>query len=147
MLNGYNYLPGGVTELRVLMAGLRRCPPAGQNAGPTGFLRKQGNVLPGSSSIDGRLRHSKLDATPVRTPTGNGPGYFPNYGILGAPDYQGGWTAEVDFVHWYANNTNTPQPLSDDPSNGGTCSAPLATDPTTCNGLSAPSTYPNPAST
>jgi hypothetical protein len=35
------------------------------------------------------------------------PGYFPNTGILGAPDYQGGWTAEVDFVNWYANNTGS----------------------------------------
>jgi hypothetical protein len=33
------------------------------------------------------------------------PGFFPNTGILGAPDYSGGWTAEVDFVPWYANNT------------------------------------------
>ena len=24
--------------------------------------------------------------------------HFPNAGILGAPDYTGGWTAEVDFV-------------------------------------------------
>jgi hypothetical protein len=35
------------------------------------------------------------------------PGYFPNSGIPGASDYQGGWTAEVDFVNWYANNTKT----------------------------------------
>jgi hypothetical protein len=35
----------------------------------------------------------------------NAPGYFPNYGIAGASDYQGGWTAEVDFVNWYQNNT------------------------------------------
>jgi len=37
----------------------------------------------------------------------NSPGYFPNYGILGASDYQGGWTAEVDFVNWYQNNTKS----------------------------------------
>jgi hypothetical protein len=35
----------------------------------------------------------------------NNPGFFPNTGIVGAPDYQGGWTAEVDFVRWYANMT------------------------------------------
>ena len=35
------------------------------------------------------------------------PGYFPNTGILGAPDYTGGWTAEVDFVNWYNNNTQS----------------------------------------
>jgi hypothetical protein len=33
--------------------------------------------------------------------------YFPNYGILGSPDYNGGWTAEVDFVNWYKNNTQS----------------------------------------
>ena len=32
---------------------------------------------------------------------------FANTGILGAPDYTGGWTAEVDFVNWYGNNTHT----------------------------------------
>jgi hypothetical protein len=35
------------------------------------------------------------------------PGYFPNSGISAAPDYTGGWTAEVDFVPLYANNTST----------------------------------------
>ena len=30
-LNAYNYLPGGTTELHVLMAGLPQVPPAGQN--------------------------------------------------------------------------------------------------------------------
>jgi len=30
---------------------------------------------------------------------------FPYTGIAGYPDYQGGWTAEVDFVPWYNNNT------------------------------------------
>jgi len=37
---------------------------------------------------------------------------FPNTGIAGYPDYQGGWTAEVDFVPWYANNTGTPETSS-----------------------------------
>jgi hypothetical protein len=32
---------------------------------------------------------------------------FPYTGIAGAPDYQGGWTAEADFVPWYNNNTST----------------------------------------
>ena len=36
--------------------------------------------------------------------------HFPNEGILGQPDYTGtGWTAEVDFVNWYLNDTMTPQ--------------------------------------
>jgi hypothetical protein len=30
---------------------------------------------------------------------------YPYTGIAGAPDYTGGWTAEVDFVPWYTNNT------------------------------------------
>ena len=30
-------------------------------------------------------------------------------GIVGAPDYTGGWTAEADFVPWYANHTGTPE--------------------------------------
>jgi len=34
---------------------------------------------------------------------------FPNTGIAGYPDYQGGWTAEIDFVNWYANNSATQQ--------------------------------------
>ena len=37
---------------------------------------------------------------------------FANTGILGSPDYTGGWTAELDFVPWYANNTNAQEPLS-----------------------------------
>ena len=42
-----------------------------------------------------------------------GPAYpFPDSGILGSPDYSGGWTAEVDFVNWYNNNSATPEPLS-----------------------------------
>ena len=45
---------------------------------------------------------------PETTIPGNPVGYpFPYTGIAGAPDYQGGWTAEVDFVNWYANNTIT----------------------------------------
>ena len=36
--------------------------------------------------------------------------HFPNEGILGQPDYTGtGWTAEVDFVNLYLNDTMTPQ--------------------------------------
>ncbi len=69
------------------------------------------------------LRHAK--------PTWNGAGYFPNYGIMGASDYQGGWTAEVDFVNWYANNTSTPQPLSDGAHRTANIQANSITDPST----------------
>jgi len=44
--------------------------------------------------------------------------HFPNAGILGAPDYTGGWTAEVDFVNWYlSSNTplNPPSPPNNPP--------------------------------
>src|SRR5208337_4242977 len=33
-LNTYNYLPGGITLLHVLMAGLPQVPPSGTDAGP-----------------------------------------------------------------------------------------------------------------
>jgi hypothetical protein len=45
---------------------------------------------------------------------------YPNTGILGASDYQGGWTAEVDFVNWYVNNTiATYTPAGGSPQYGG----------------------------
>jgi len=77
----YNYLPGGVSLLHVNLAGL----PAwwGSYGGPVD------NPSISDFEIDVQDLH-----------------YFPNAGILGSPDYTGGWTAEVDFVNWYANNSN-----------------------------------------
>jgi hypothetical protein len=42
-----------------------------------------------------------LDCYANPGPYWNATGYFPNSGIAGKPKYQGGWTAEVDFVNWY----------------------------------------------
>jgi hypothetical protein len=80
-----NYLPGGVIQFHVNMAGRAM------------FL----NGFEGTYPIDPVFGASD--------PTENG-GYYPstgtmNAGILGSPDYTGGWTAEVDFVRWYTNNT------------------------------------------
>ena len=41
-LNSYNFLPGGTTELRVLMAGLPQVPPDGQEAPD---LKPKGTLL------------------------------------------------------------------------------------------------------
>ena len=80
-----NFLPGGVIQFHVNMAGR-----------PMFF-----NPFEGTYSLDPVFGASD--------PTENG-GYYPstgtmNAGILGSPDYTGGWTAEVDFVRLYANNT------------------------------------------
>jgi hypothetical protein len=101
-LNAYNYLPGGTTELKVLMAGLPMVPAGGQNDGVAEYQAKEtyfwDPVYGGACEFD-------LLCIANPGPTWNAPGFWPNAGILGAPDYQGGWTAEVDFVNWYANNT------------------------------------------
>jgi len=109
----YNYLPGGTTLLHVLIAGLPTVPPGGQDHG-SNFVPPPLNYIPkfwyfGDPSIP--TTSSTYD---FEIPCMNSPGsasfapafgYFPNYGIVGASDYQGGWTAEVDFVNWYPNNT------------------------------------------
>ena len=102
-LDGYNYLPGGVTSLHVQMAGLPQVPAAGQGGDPKGgYYNKE-------SYFQDPVLGSTFGVAGYAAPgTGwNGAGYFPNTGILGGSDYQGGWTAEVDFVPWYANNTGT----------------------------------------
>jgi len=105
-LNGYNYLPGGVTLLHVLMAGIPQVPAAGKDDGT--FARH----VPGGGYFNDPLFATTICGfepdcyTSPGTGLGVGvPGYFPNTGILGYPDYAGGWTAEVDFVNWYNNNT------------------------------------------
>jgi hypothetical protein len=107
-LNTYNFLPGGVSLLHVLMAGLPQVPPAGTDAGTFGtFIPDQ--VYPNDPVLATTTCGFQVDcyASPgVKLGVGV-PGYFPNTGILGSPDYTGGWTAEVDFVNWYNNNTVT----------------------------------------
>jgi len=109
-LNTYNYLPGGTTLLNVLMAGLPTVPPSGQNTGPTAAYENKETYYMDPVLAPGCDFGALCFANPG--PNWNNPGYFPNYGILGAPDYQGGWTAEVDFVNLYRNNTGTQELLS-----------------------------------
>jgi len=111
-LNGYNYLPAGVTILHILLAGLPEQPPFGAEA-LTGMY--YGDPVATGLPIAPALAplsegfgpygpcDFQLDCYPA--PYGFYP--FPYAGIAGAPDYMGGWTAEVDFVPWYANNTET----------------------------------------
>jgi hypothetical protein len=125
-LNGYNFIPGGTNLLHVVVAGLPQVPAGKRNA-PTN--------LPGGSNqgdpvftpyacafylacYSGRLSANyltgKMNYVPPQTIIpGMAVGYpFPSTGIAGYPDYQGGWTAEVDFVNWYANNSATQQAAS-----------------------------------
>ena len=92
---GLNYVPGGVNLLHVNTAGL---PPYGAYGDPV--------FTPGSGDFE-------VDQWPANYWSVANP-HFPNEGILGQPDYTGtGWTAEVDFVNWYLNDTMTLQdPLS-----------------------------------
>src|SRR5208283_3976335 len=107
-LNTYNFLPGGVTLLHVLMAGLPQVPPPGTDGGTyAAFVPQQ--VYPNDPVLATTTCGFQVDcyASPgVKLGVGV-PGYFPNTGILGSPDYTGGWSAEVDFVNWYNNNTMT----------------------------------------
>jgi hypothetical protein len=113
-INTYNYLPGGVTLLHVLMAGLPAVPPGGQDHGatrygppPLNYVSKfyyfgDPTIPTASSTRDFEIQFMNSPGSAGFAPAF---GYFPNIGILGAPDYKGGWTAEIDFVNWYVNNT------------------------------------------
>ena len=119
LLNGYNYLPGGVTLLHVLMSGLPQVPPAGTDDGVISRFVPEGVYFNDPLYATTTCGFQLNCYTSPGTGLGVGvPGYFPNTGILGAPDYQGGWTAEVDFVNWYMNNSGTPELLSSNPSTG-----------------------------
>ena len=105
VLNTYNFVPGGATLLHVLMAGLPAVPGGGQQVGPIPYAAPKGTYFgdPVVSTTNGCEFGIDCFGNPG---TGwNATGFFPNYGILGASDYQGGWTAEVDFVNWHTNNT------------------------------------------
>jgi len=109
-LNSYNFVPGGTTLLHVLMAGLPQQPPlglefTGQYYGDPVFTPYTCDfeIVCLSKGTYGRYLPSNT----------TGPAYpFANSGILGSPDYSGGWTAEVDFVNWYNNNSASPEPLT-----------------------------------
>jgi hypothetical protein len=128
-LNTYNYLPGGVTLLHVLMAGVPQVPAAGTDNGVISGFAPQG-VYFNDPLFATTICGFELNCyTSPGTAFGVGvPGYFPNSGISAAPDYTGGWTAEVDFVNWYNNNTApttwTALPFSVPPPTGGTVVAP-----------------------
>jgi len=127
-LNSYNFIPGGTTLLHAVIAGLPQVPAATRNAPAAlpGFYNQGDPVfLPYAcvfiqACYSGRLglnfRTGQIGVIPPETTIpGNPVGYpFPYTGIAGSPDYQGGWTAEVDFVPWYANNTNTMELVSGD---------------------------------
>ncbi|MGA2628410.1 MAG: carboxypeptidase-like regulatory domain-containing protein [Candidatus Bathyarchaeia archaeon] len=99
-LNAYNYVPSNTTLLHVLMAGLPQQPPGGK------FLSNEyfSDPLQGGGGTFG-----DCDFNLVCFPAAYAQYPFPYTGIAGAPDYTGGWTAEVDFVPWYAANTATPE--------------------------------------
>lgn len=110
LVNGYNFLPGGVTLLHILTAGLPQVPTSGTDSGVYSV------GLPQEDYFNDPLFATTTCGFQINCFTNPGaklgvgvPGYFPNTGILGAPDYQGGWTAEVDFINWYANNTSSTQ--------------------------------------
>jgi hypothetical protein len=122
-LNEYNFVPGGTTLLHATIAGLPQVPAVGYDAplgAPVGAYSGDPIFTPVFCEFDlvcyaSGFSPSKLGPPPTTAP--NNPGKYPQYpypntGILGAPDYQGGWTAEVDFVNWYGNNTNSPQASS-----------------------------------
>jgi hypothetical protein len=101
-LQSYNFLPGGTTLLHVLMAGLPQQPPHG--SGITGNYFGDPVFTPYACDFELYCYRGTYGRW---APIGQTVYPFANTGILGAPDYQGGWTAEVDFVNWYANDTGT----------------------------------------
>jgi hypothetical protein len=93
-LNGYDFIPGGVNEIHIVMAGLPQEIPFGSDLWGVYF----GDPIFTPGTCDFEL--DCYPATYAQYP-------FPYTGIAGAPDYTGGWTAEADFVPWYTNNTLT----------------------------------------
>ena len=83
-----NYLPGGVTLFHVTIAGREMV---------------RNNFEGDSGMCDPVFGCGDVGEVGGLMPSGT---Y--NAGIPGASDYTGGWTAEVDFVPWYANNTGSP---------------------------------------
>jgi len=121
-LNGYNFVPGGTTLLNILMAGIPEVPGGGTNSGPGGGgTNKRGTIAgvfrgefygdPVLPAVSGACGSFEIDCYANPGPNWNAPSFWPNSGIMGAPDYQGGWSAEVDLVNLYLNNTGTQEPL------------------------------------
>ena len=93
-LQAYNFVPGGTTLLHVLLAGLPQQPPISGYYGDPIFTPYSCGFAITCFGSYGRWQ-----------PIGQTTSPFAEIGIAGAPDYEGGWTAEVDFVNWYPNNT------------------------------------------
>jgi len=100
-----NYLPGGVRLLHVLTAGLPAITTYAVT-NPIANLGYTGNGYWGDPVFAGVGNDFEGDVQDFGQASTH---YFHDYGILGASDYTGGWTAEVDFVNWYKNNTSSPQ--------------------------------------
>lgn len=96
----YNFVPGGTNLLHAVIAGLPQVPASGAQAP---FYVPLGNYV--GDPVFTHTAIGECNFAIYCVPYGRYP--FPNTGIAGAPDYQGGWTAEVDFVNWYNNNTIT----------------------------------------
>jgi hypothetical protein len=94
----FNFIQGGTTLLHAEIAGLPDVPAEGMQAP---FLVPWGNY-PGDPVFTHQSNFCTFGPQCVAKE-------FPNVGILGAPNYQGGWTVEVDFVNWYSNQTSPPQ--------------------------------------
>jgi hypothetical protein len=111
-LNSYDFIPAGTTLLHVSMAGLPQQPPFGALTG-TYFGDPIATGLPIANALDplsegfGPYGSCDFQLNCYPAPYGQYP--FPFTGIAGALDYTGRWTAEADFVPWYANNTGTPE--------------------------------------
>jgi hypothetical protein len=106
-LNSYDFIPAGTSLLHVMMGGLPQQPPVGMMI--TGTYFGDPVFTPNSCAFElGCYEFTYGRYLPLQ----NVSYPFANSGILGYPDYVGSWTAEVDFVNWYANNTGTPEPLS-----------------------------------
>jgi len=87
------------------MAGIPAVPGGGQQVGPTFPAAPKGTYY-GDPTVSTTLAAEfGIDSFGNPGVNWSKAGYFPNYGIVGSSDYQGGWTAEVDFVNWYQNNT------------------------------------------
>jgi len=141
-LNTYNYIPGGVTILHANIAGLPQVPAAGYDAPPAiPAGTYSGDPVFTASGCDfeldcyagGYMMGMGHGASTGAAVPGMAMGYpFPNTGIAGYPDYQGGWTAEVDFVPWYNNNTATPEAqagfCTTSAGPGGTCQSRSSAD-------------------
>jgi len=125
-LNGYDFVPGGTNLLHVLMAGLPQQIPLGSDS-YSGVYFSDPVFTPYYCDFEIDCYSAAYGQYP-----------YPYTGIAGAPDYTGGWTAEVDFVPWYRNNTGTQQLAT----GGSQCQTNLGTSTTAPPSCVNPDTFP-----